>query len=282
MSYYTFKHLHFLVESARGRIRDASLRDYLSYILFFPMFAAGPIERFPAFRANNEAPVWSWRDASGAVERILIGMGKKFIVADLLVSPMLPGPGMVEGGAPLLGGTQILFAAFVGMVLVYFDFSGYTDMVLGTARLFGIRLMENFNFPFLRADLGEFWRTWHISLSSWARDYVFFPLLGWRRSADVAVVATMVTIGAWHGLGPGWVLWGGHHAAGLMFLPRYRRWCEGRPAMQWLRSRAGWRLAATLCVWWFVAVGFALTLDADSVSGSVRLYLKALTLGMLP
>ena len=280
VSYYTFKHIHYLVESRRGRFADATLPTYLAYIFFFPMFLAGPIERFTNFGPQAGAITWSWAEVSPAVERILVGMAKKFLLVDLLLSPMLPAPTLIADGAPTLHAIQVLAACFLKLLVTYFDFSGYTDMVLGTARLFGFKLIENFDFPLLRSNLAEFWRSWHISLSSWARDYVYLPILGRYRMTGPALLATMLTIGVWHGAQPGWALWGLHHGTGLVLYGNYQRWCESRPAMQRLRNRRTWRLVSMVFVWWFVSLGYALTFTPATFASSTHLYVKALSFGL--
>lgn len=281
MSYYTFKHVHYVVECRRGKFRGATIGEYLAYVLCFPMFVAGPIERFTTFAEQARRAAWSGSEASLGVERILIGLGKKFLLVNLLLQPMLPAAEIIADGAPGLAWYQALAACFVKLLYTYLDFSGYTDMVLGTARVFGFRLMENFDFPLLRANLGEFWRSWHISLSSWARDYVYFPLLGRTRAPAPALLATMLTIGMWHGAQPGWACWGLHHGVGLVVFGNYRRWAEARPAVQRLRATAPWRVLSTALVWWFVSLGYALTFDPGGLGGSLRLYVKVATLGLI-
>lgn len=280
VSYYTFKHVSYLVECRRGRFADATMSTYLAYVFFFPMFTAGPIERFTNFAPQATKIAWSPQDVAPAIERILIGLGKKFLLVNLLLEPLLPPGDLIAGGAPTLQGHQILAGCFIRLLVTYFDFSGYTDMVLGTGRLFSFRLIENFNFPLLRPNLAEFWRTWHISLSSWARDYVYLPLLGRYRNTDLALLATMLTIGVWHGAQPGWALWGLHHGVGLALYGRYKRWADDRPAVSRFRVTIGWRVVATVLVWGYVSLGYALTFDPTTFGSSLRLYVKALRLGV--
>ncbi len=154
-------------------------------------------------------------------------------------------------------------------------------MVLGTSRLFGFRLMENFNFPLLRPNLAEFWRAWHISLSSWARDYVYFPLMARYRMTGAALIATMLMIGIWHGPKPGWALWGLHHGLGLVLLSHYHRWVGGKSSIQRIRATIAWKFIGIAGVWWYVSLGFALTFDPRSVFSSLKLYLKVVTFGVI-
>lgn len=212
---------------------------------------------------------------------MIVGSFKKLIVADLLLKAAYPDSRLLLDGAPLLGWQHVLGAAFIRFLITYYDFSGYTDMVLGTTRLFGIRLMENFNAPLSRSSLADFWRCWHISLTSWVRDYVYYPILVTWRKGELALVATMVTIGIWHGLRPGWVLWGLHHAAGLIALGWWGRWAARAEGLRKLRTTGGWKLLGVLAVWYYVALAYSLTIFPDDWGQCAGLYLKILTFGRL-
>ena len=161
------------------------------------------------------------------------------------------------------------------------EFSGYTDIAIGTGRLFGYELMENFRFPMLRPNLAEFWRAWHISLSSWVRDYIYFPILGVSRSPALAIVIAMVAMGLWHDFKPGWMLWGLHHGIGLAVLSLAQRWAATSVRVQKIRGTVPWRMAGILAVWWFVSVGHALTMHPDRWTNSLKIYLKLMTGGLV-
>lgn len=272
ISYFSFKQVHFLVESARGHNGDAKLLSYLAYIFFFPMFAAGPIERYANFAPQLERRQVEPSDLSIGVERILLGAAKKFLLADLVLSAFVPGTDISLENLRAQPWSVVWLACFARFLTTYADFSGYTDMALGTARLFGIRLMENFNFPLLRSNLAEFWRAWHISLSSFARDYVYLPLLGATRLPSLALIASMVSIGLWHAGNPGWLLWGLHHGLGLALLAQFHRHAPRWPRVQALRAHAAFRPLATLATWAYVALGYALTFRPDSLWGALSLY----------
>ena len=270
VSYYTFKHVSFLIESSRGKFANSSLFDYFAYI-----------ERFAAFEAELAAVSFSWRKVSTAAERLLIGLIFKFVIADALIKTAiypLPMTAEIAGG---MAWWQAFFAALARFLYTYFDFAGYTHMVIGTGLLFGIKLMENFQAPLLRPNLAEFWRGWHISLSSWARDYIYFPLLGKYRSTTLALLATFLMIGVWHSPAPGWALWGLHHGIGLSLLAAYHRWVNDKQWATNMRLTIVWRVAATLTTWWYVAIGYALTFVAYDLQTSLRLYAKILTFGVL-
>jgi alginate O-acetyltransferase complex protein AlgI len=280
ISYYTFKHIHYLIESSRGNFSDATPGSYLAYVFFFPMFGSGPIERYGNFQGQLLKPELKWSGFSIGIERICLGLVKKFLVADILLRSMLP-PGHLSGsGIGYLDWKVLTFACFIKFLVTYMDFSGYTDMVIGTGRLYGITLMENFNFPLVRTNLAEFWRNWHISLSSWARDYIYFPVMGRFRTPSLALVLTMLMIGVWHGPQPGWALWGLHHGIGLVLLSRYHRWSRGKAGINRLKAAAWWKVVSILFVWWYVSLGYALTFNAASLGGSLAVYLKVLTFGV--
>ena len=281
VSYYTFKHVSFLIECSRGKFANSTLFDYFAYILFFPMFAAGPIERFAAFEAELAAVSFAWSKVSTAAERLLIGLIFKFVIADMLIKTAIyPLPMTAEIAGGMLW-WQAFIAAFARFLYTYFDFAGYTHMVIGTGLLFGIKLMENFQAPLLRPNLAEFWRGWHISLSSWARDYIYFPLLGKYRSPTLALLATFLMIGVWHSPAPGWALWGLHHGLGLSLLAAYHRWVNDKQWATNIRLTIAWRVVATVVTWWYVSMGYALTFAAFDLQTSLELYAKILTFGVL-
>ena len=282
ISYYSFKHIHYLIDSSRGKYDGAKLSDYLSYIYFFPMFMAGPLERFGAFQTQTSSFSFSWKSFSLSCERILIGAIQKFFLADIFFrSLLLPGH-LLQQHHDSIAWYTLLFGCTMKWLMTYCDFAGYTHMALGVAGLFGVRLCENFNFPMLRSNLAEFWRSWHMSLASWARDYVYFPILGRYRLTSLALVATMVSIGAWHGLQPGWLLWGLHHGFGLSLLGKYQRWASRYQWLQNLRNTVAWRVMGMFAVWYYVSLAYALTYIPGNLTLALSVYSKILTFGMLP
>ncbi len=279
ISYYTLKNIHYLVESGRGRFADLSFAGFFAYITFFPMFTAGPIERLDRFSADAGELKLSGEQFSRGLERIVVGLGKKFVLADMVLAGCLAPGALTIGGAPNISWGQLTIAAFFRFLFIYVEFSGYTDLVIGTGRLFGFELMENFRFPLLRPNLAEFWRSWHISLSSWVRDYIYFPLLAGLRSPTLGIVAAMVTMGLWHDVRPGWILWGVHHGTGLAVLSHAQRMAGRSVALQRVRGSLPWRMLGMVAVWWFVSVGHALTLHPGSWHNSLSLYLKLISGG---
>ncbi len=215
ISFFTFQAMSYTIDYYRGQIeRERSLIRFATFVALFPRLVAGPIERaknlLPQLRAT---PGIARQDVTDGLSLFIVGLFKKVALADYLgiyVDKVYDAPG--EFSAPAL-----VLATFAFGWQIYFDFSGYTDMARGVARMMGFRLMLNFNNPYLATGLGDFWRRWHVSLSTWFRDYVYIPLGGNRRgrfSTYVNMCLTMVISGLWHGAAWTFVIWGALHALG--------------------------------------------------------------------
>lgn len=221
ISFFTFEFIHFIIEVHRRHIRRFSLRDFASFALFFPTMVAGPIKRYGLFSPQLGAlQLARGAQAQAALYRIVTGLFKKIVIADsahLFMQPIVN----PDGGYTSLANWIAMLAA---AVTAYYDFSGYSDIAIGFAMLFGVGVPENFARPFYASNIAEFWHRWHMSLTSWVRDYVFVPLgrelrgEGRGRSARTRVVAiamsilVMLIIGLWHGAGwhyAAWGLWNG-------------------------------------------------------------------------
>ncbi len=281
LGFFALRQSHFVFESYRGGIKQADFVSYVAFILFFPSLVAGPLERYPKFINQVAHARLNWDHFGIAAERLIGGALKKFVIADGLIAAMLPPTSLTQTSFADVTWLTLVFACTVKFLYVYFDFAGYTDMARGTARLFGIELIANFNFPLLRSNLAEFWRNWHISLSSFLRDYIYFPLVAKYRNTVVPLLVTMIASAAWHGINPGWLLWGMHHGIGLVCLARFQRNAPKYPWLTQLRTTHLWRAVATVTTWFYVVLGFALTWHADNVSLGLRIYLKFLTFGLL-
>ncbi len=178
ISFYTFEAINYIVDVYRGRVRaERSLANFILFILFFPHLIAGPIVRardfLPQVRRRKR---WDWRRVQLGVGFFLLGLFKKWVIADRMATiadPVFADPYMYDAATTWT-------AVFAYALQIYGDFSGYTDMAIGCAHLLGYRLAKNFDMPYLAVDVSDFWRRWHISLSSWLRDYLFIPLGGSR------------------------------------------------------------------------------------------------------
>jgi D-alanyl-lipoteichoic acid acyltransferase DltB (MBOAT superfamily) len=215
VSFYTFQALTYTIDIYRKDTKHTrSLLAYLSAVSFFPTTLAGPITRvgslLPQLEKRKELA-----DSEGgrALFRIALGAAKKFLIADYLAENLV---NRVFDFPNLYSGAEVLTGIYAYALQLYFDFSGYTDIAIGSALLLGIKLPENFNQPYSARNLAEFWRRWHISLSNWLRDYLFYAFPGKRTllMPYVALIVTMVIGGLWHG--PSWtfVIWGLLHGIG--------------------------------------------------------------------
>jgi alginate O-acetyltransferase complex protein AlgI len=216
ISFFTFEFIHFAADSYSGKIESASLADYLAFILFFPTMVAGPIKRFQEFGGKLRVARFDPQLASRGVTRILAGLAKKHVLADTfaLWSVKLNGPQLYDARWYQLVG----WIGSYGMQ-IYFDFSGYSDIAIGSGYLFGVSISENFHWPYLSRNIGEFWHRWHISLSRWIRDYVYIPLGGSRRGEKRTAFNLLVAFalsGIWHGAAYNFAAWGVWHGCLLV------------------------------------------------------------------
>jgi alginate O-acetyltransferase complex protein AlgI len=270
ISFYTFEAINYTVDVYRRKIRaERNPANFLLFILFFPHLMAGPIVRARDFLPQIcRRKRWSWERAHTGALLIVLGVVKKLAVADRMpqyIDPVFADPGAF--------GTSTLWAAAIGYALqVYCDFSGYSDMAMGLAHLLGYHLARNFDLPFLSANMAEFWRHWHISLSTWIRDYLFIPLGGSRGSRWQTirnVLITMTLCGLWHGANWNCVLWGFLTGVVLVVHSLFAAWCQRRPRLKSaLQTSAGTalRIAMTFaCFCLTMAVFRTLTLRGAQV-----------------
>lgn len=217
ISFYTFQTLSYSIDIYRGKISATrQLVPYLAYVSFFPQLVAGPIERaqqlLPQFLVKRQFDAGTAREGC---RLILWGLFKKVVIADnlaLVVEASYGDPGASSG-------VSLAFATVAFAFQIYCDFSGYSDIAIGTAKLFAINLMRNFAFPYFSLSVPEFWRRWHISLSTWFRDYLFIPLGGSRcslRETSRNLLITFVVSGCWHGASWNFVVWGALHGLAMV------------------------------------------------------------------
>ncbi len=219
ISFYTFQTMSYTIDVYRGQLRPTrSFARFFVYVSFFPQLVAGPIERAGRLIPQLEQALRVRFHAANLVvgTRLIVwGLFKKMVIADhcaALVEPVYAAPGAFDGWAALV-------ATYAFTLQIYCDFSAYSDIARGSARLLGIELMVNFDRPYLARNVQEFWRSWHISLSEWFRDYVYLPLGGSRRGRArtlANLTATMFLSGLWHGAAWSFVLWGLFHGVLLL------------------------------------------------------------------
>jgi alginate O-acetyltransferase complex protein AlgI len=235
LSYYSFRLIHYLIERARGALPEHHFDDYLSYLLFLPTIVVGPIHRFRDF--HNDLHTMSWRaaDISGGLERVLFGYFKIAVLGDFILARLAAH--WIAGFGPDMTALTVYLEAVRGSFLLYILFSGYSDIAIGFSRTLGFHVMENFRWPFLQKSIGDFWRTWHISLTSWSRDYVFTTVIGLSRNPILATLASLLVIGIWHELSPRYVAWGLYHAFGIIAVAQLQKWSRSRRGPRPLRVR---------------------------------------------
>jgi alginate O-acetyltransferase complex protein AlgI len=250
ISYFVFKLIHYAVETSRGNVKERSLGTFLSWMLLAPIFTAGPIERFDHFVRERETR-WSGRFAVEGLTRVVHGLVKKFLVADWLVQDLLNSgrtPRSVVAALDATSGRDARLFLVCVFLYAYFDFAGYSDLAIGTSRLFGLRIQENFDAPLLARNLSTFWKKWHMTLAGWCQSYVYMPALGITRNPYVAVVATFVVMGLWHAANLNYVAWGLWQAAGVCVALTWTRW---RMRRGFRPATSGWRS------WWGIPVTLA-------------------------
>jgi alginate O-acetyltransferase complex protein AlgI len=271
ISFYTFEAISYAVDVYRRKIEaETSLPRFLLFILFFPHLVSGPIVRAGDFLRQTHRPKrWNWVRVQVGVQLFLMGVFKKMAIADrmaMFCDPIFKDPSAF--------GTGACWVAVLAYALrIYCDFSGYSDMAVGLAHLFGYKLTNNFNMPYIAANVSEFWRRWHISLSSWLRDYVFIPLGGsrcspWRNHFNLLI--TMTVGGLWHGAAWGYVLWGVAHGLLLVGHKLFAQVCEARPRLdEALQSAAGTVLRVAVT---FFCVSMCWVLFQPDLAKAVSLY----------
>jgi D-alanyl-lipoteichoic acid acyltransferase DltB (MBOAT superfamily) len=215
ISFHTFQSMSYTIDAYRGVIKtERSFVRFLTFVSFFPQLVAGPIERASHLLPQlQQAPKVTRQDITDGLSLFLVGFFKKVALADYLAKYVDP----VYGNPSQFQAPALILATVAFGWQIYFDFSGYTDMARGVAQIMGFRLMLNFNNPYTATGLGDFWNRWHISLSTWFKDYLYFPLGGSRHGTlrtYFNMFVTMVISGVWHGAAWTFVIWGALHALG--------------------------------------------------------------------
>jgi alginate O-acetyltransferase complex protein AlgI len=262
-SYIAFRILHTIRDRQSGRLPAVSLQEYVIYIIFFPALTAGPIDRIERFIGDLRNPAAISADDLGvAGKRLVLGMFKKFAVADGLALIALNATNALQ--VQTAGWGWILLYAYAFQIL--FDFSGYTDIAIGLGRLLGIKLPENFNSPYLKPNLTQFWNNWHMTLTQWFRAYFFNPLTRALRSGKkrlaipviilITQLATMVLIGLWHGITWNFVLWGAWHGLGLFLHNRWSDLTKARFATLATSLQKALNAGGTFLTFQYVALGW--------------------------
>ncbi len=267
-SYIAFRLIHVLrdKQTSTGSARqlpDLSLPEFATYVIFFPSLSAGPIDRAERFANDLKQNLALTQHATlSAGQRIVIGLFKKFVIADTLAIIALNDA--LAAQVHTSGWMWIHLYAYAFQI--YFDFSGYTDIAIGIARLVGIKLPENFAAPYLKPNLTQFWSSWHITLTQWIRAYFFNPFNRWIRGYKsipawimmfCGQLATMLIIGLWHGITWNFILWGAWHGLGLFLQNRWSDFAKTRFIVNNPRLQTTLQLGGILLTFHYVALGWA-------------------------
>lgn len=259
ISFFTFQQISYLVDCSRRRVADYGLADYALFVTFFPQLVAGPIlhhsEMMPQFHRSLHR--FRHEDFAAGVAFFIVGLVKKVVIADTVSD--LVDPVFRSSGAHDYGLIEAWIAVLAATVRIYFDFSGYSDMAVGLARMVGIRLPYNFNSPYQATSIVDFWRRWHITLSRFLRDYLYIPLGGNRHGPGrryLNLMATMLLGGLWHGAGWTFVVWGGLHGFYLLINHAWQALQRRLAGTRWAVRLPSWlcrllTLAAVILAWVF-------------------------------
>lgn len=242
ISFYTFQSLSYIIDVYKGKVQPTpTWLEYAFYLSFFPALVAGPIVRadyfLPQIRQNRQAaPTEIW----AGLWLIILGIVKKAVIADYIAQYN----DLIFGAPGAYSGFETLMGVLGYTMQIYCDFSGYSDMAIGIAMIMGFKLAKNFDFPYKSKNLTEFWHRWHISLSTWLRDYIYIPLGGNRKGTVRTYINNFLTMligGLWHGAAWKFVFWGAMHGVGLAVHKLCKPWLQRIPD-NWATRAASWAL----------------------------------------
>jgi D-alanyl-lipoteichoic acid acyltransferase DltB (MBOAT superfamily) len=277
ISFFTFEFIHYITDVYKGSKPVTNFLNFALFASFFPSQIAGPIKRFQDFVQQLQVePVFSATKFQDGVFLIFQGLFKKVVLSDNLAQVVNP-----AFAAPTQLGTVDAWMAATGFVFqIFLDFSGYTDIGRGSALLLGYKVPENFNWPFVAASLADMWRRWHMSLSSWLRDYLFIPLGGSRVSAwkfRRNMFITMTLAGLWHGAAWHFVLWGAIQGVVLALVKDWQVFVDARPSLARLRPHILWHLSGVFITQW-IFVTAAIFFRAESIPQALAMESRMFTI----
>jgi alginate O-acetyltransferase complex protein AlgI len=260
ISYFAFRLIQVAYDNYREEIGESSWIRYQAFFFFFPTFLAGPLETYQGFFKKQTLSFDPLLFQQG-LRQTVVGYFKKLVLVDLILRD---GAGplfnhFIDGNGDLgaLGPCAPWKFVVLCFARAYLDLSAYSDIAIGISALFGFRILQNFNAPFLKSNLPAFWRSWHVSLSTWCRDQVYFPVFGWLRRPWIATYASLLVMGLWHQVGLNWLVWSAYHGTGLVFVGWWSRWKRRRPSVEKMCLHPLWKVAGIVMTFWFVALGYA-------------------------
>lgn len=214
LSYYTFRCLHVLFERFKGNIAPPKANELAAYLFFMPTFMVGPIHRIETFVRDFHRQRFDFDQLRGGAERILIGYFKIVVLSNFIVEGMLGDA--IESLEQTNAGAALYLTIVQDGLNIYLQFSGHCDIAIGFAAMVGYRIIENFDAPYLKPNISEFWKSWHISLSRWCREYIYAPVVAKTRNPALGAITTMIVIGLWHEISFRYLLWGLYHGLGIV------------------------------------------------------------------
>ena len=278
MSYYVFRLISVAIDVCRTGDPPQSARKFFEYVFLFTIFAAGPIQRYGPY-AEQEPDRFHVTYLTEGAMRIATGLVKLTVLVDLILYIrnwllVWEAPIGATDKLPTLTGVELWVLLVATYLTSYLNLSAYTDIALGTSRLLGFRIMENFDYPIIARSLDDYWRRWHISLTSWCQTYVYSIIVGWLRNPYIAVIAAFQVMGLWHVMTLNRVAWGLFQAAGIIVVFAWRRLRRrgprqaGRHSVDVLKGLAGWLTTQA-----FVTAGFMFVVNerSNDVLGSLIL-----------
>jgi alginate O-acetyltransferase complex protein AlgI len=275
ISFFTFEFVHYLYDVKRGSAPIYKAKDFIAFTLFFPSLVAGPIKRYQSFIPSLHEGIKnvSPEDVKLGLLRVAVGFFKKVILADNLTAAIA----FYEPDFSHFSQIQRWGFVVAISLRILFDFSGYSDMAIGFARLAGIKIPENFNWPYLATSIKSFWQRWHISLSSWIRDYIYIPMGGNRYGSVRTIVHGLLAFGIcglWHGAAWNFVFWGLYHGAGLAINNSYKKINIIGPLLE--KTFANLQIASWFFTMVFVGIGWVFFFyDYDRATNMIKLLFSA-------
>jgi alginate O-acetyltransferase complex protein AlgI len=262
ISFFTFEFIHFATDSYLGKVGQRNATTYAAFIFFFPTMVAGPIKRYQEFEPEFERARFDGALFAQGITRILAGLAKKHVLADTFTiwSDRLNTDALHGAPSHVVAGWILAYG-----MKIYFDFSAYSDIAIGSGYLFGIRIPENFDWPYSSANITEFWRRWHISLGRWIFDYVYVPLGGSRRGQTrtaLNLIAAFGISGLWHGAGYNFIVWGLWHGAMMVVHRLWRTWHQRPTGAIWNAVAIGSTFVGVHVGWAFFCMDFQRALFA--------------------
>lgn len=274
LSYYAFRCLHYLIERYKGTLAAHGFREFTAYLVFLPTLAAGPIHRFDEFHLDYRRHRWDSQRFSLGLERILFGYVKIVVLANQLVNVNL------QALIASIDSSREWVIAYLDMLAFGFNgflqFAGYSDIAIGFALLLGYRVMENFNWPFFARNISDFWQRWHMSLSSWCRNYIYMVVTSITRKPTLAILLSMLVLGLWHEISLRYLLWGAYHGFGIAAWHTWKRFTSGRFGIEAPVGHALGYVLAVLATFHFVMLSFVI-LRHETVADMLDTYSLLLT-----